>query len=218
MTTRQSFDKALADLQQDVLRMASVVEKSIFDAVKSLATQDPILAGEIIEGDDVVDEMRFQIEDKIIKIIATQQPMAKDLRILITGIRIIISLERMADHSVDIARVTMCLAEQKLIKPLVGITAMAKLAQQMVKDGLDAYVNNDPEKAREMCAADDEVDHIYHQTFKHLVSFMKKDPDTIGQATYLLFVARFLERIADHATNIGEAVIFQATGEWKELN
>ncbi|SHK09729.1 phosphate signaling complex protein PhoU [Desulforamulus aeronauticus] len=218
MSTRQSFDKALADLQQDVLRMASVVEKLIYNAVKSLATQDPILAGEVIEGDDLVDEQRFQIEDKIIKIIATQQPMAKDLRILITGIRIIISLERMADHSVDIARVTMCLVEEKLIKPLVSITAMAKLAQQMVRDGLDAYVHNDPDKAREMCEADDEVDHIYHQTYKHLVSFMKRDPDTIGQATYLLFVARFLERIADHATNIGEAVIFQATGEWKELN
>ena len=218
MSTRQSFDKALADLQQDVLRMASVVEKLIYNAVKSLATQDPILAGEVIEGDDLVDEQRFQIEDKIIKNIATQQPMAKDLRILITGIRIIISLERMADHSVDIARVTMCLVDEKLIKPLVSITAMAKLAQQMVRDGLDAYVHNDPDKAREMCEADDEVDHIYHQTYKHLVSFMKRDPDTIGQATYLLFVARFLERIADHATNIGEAVIFQATGEWKELN
>lgn len=218
MSTRQSFDKALADLQQDILRMGSLVEKSIYDGVKSLATQDPILAGEVIEGDDAIDEQRFQIEDKIIKIIATQQPMAKDLRILITGIRIIISLERMADHSVDIARVTMCLAEEKLIKPLVSITAMAKLAQKMVKDGLDAYVHSDPEKAREMCEADDEVDHIYHQTFKHLVSFMKRDPDTIGQATYLMFVARYLERIADHATNIGEAVIFQATGEWKELN
>lgn len=218
MATRQSFDKALAELQQDVLRMASVVEKSTYNAVKSLATQDPILAGEVIEGDDIVDEQRHQIEDKIIKIIATQQPMAKDLRILITGIRIVMSLERMADHSVDIARVTMCLADQKLIKPLVGITAMAKLAQQMVKDGLDAYVHNDPEKAREMCEADDEVDHIYHQTFKHLVAHMKRDPETIGQATYLLFVARFLERIADHATNIGEAVVYQATGELKELN
>ncbi|AQS58329.1 phosphate signaling complex protein PhoU [Desulforamulus ferrireducens] len=218
MSSRLSFDKALADLQQDILRMGSLVEKSIYDGVKSLATQDIILAGEVIEGDDVIDEQRFKIEDKIIKIIATQQPMAKDLRILVTGMRIAISLERMADHSVDIARVTMCLAEEKLIKPLVSITEMAKLAQQMVKDGLDAYVHSDPEKARAMCKADDEVDHLYHQTYQHLVSYMKRDPATIVQATYLMFVARYLERIADHATNIGEYVIFQATGEWKELN
>lgn len=218
MVIRSNFDKSLIELQQDILRMASLVEESIYNAIQSLNTQDVLLASKVIEGDDVIDELRYEIENKCILLIATQQPIAKDLRVLVTGIKILVDLERMADHSVDIARITMCIAEQKLIKPLVSLTYMAKLAREMVKDGLDAYVHRDADKARKMCENDDEVDDIYHQVFKELIKYMQRDTGTISQATYLLFVARYLERIADHATNIGENVVYLVTGVREELN
>ncbi|MTI81368.1 MAG: phosphate signaling complex protein PhoU [Firmicutes bacterium] len=218
MTVRSNFEKSLVEIQQDILRMASLVEESIYNSMLSLNNQDVVLASKVIEGDDIIDGLKDEIEDKCITLIATQQPMAKDLRVVITGIKILVSLERIGDHAVDIARTTMCLADKNLIKPLVSLTHMAKLVQDMVSDGLDAYVQGDVNKARQMCDNDDEVDDIYHQVFRELVKYMKKDPEIVGQATYLLFVSRFLERIGDHATNIGENVIYLVTGEKEELN
>ncbi|MBM7855238.1 phosphate transport system protein [Desulfohalotomaculum tongense] len=218
MTVRSNFDKALMEIQQDILRVASLVEESIYNSMEALNSQDVVLAAKVIEGDDVIDDLKEKIENKCITLIATQQPIAKDLRVVITGIKILVSLERIGDHSVDIARTTMCLAEQKLIKPLVDLTHMAKLVQDMVRDGLDAYVHGDVEKAREMCDNDDEVDDLYHKIFRELTVYMKKDPETIDQAVYLMFISRFLERIGDHATNIGENVIYLVTGEKEELN
>ncbi|MBO8136650.1 MAG: phosphate signaling complex protein PhoU [Desulfotomaculum sp.] len=218
MTVRSNFEKSLIEIQQDILRMASLVEESIYNSMQSLNNQDVVLAAKVIEGDDVIDELKEEIENKCITLIATQQPMAKDLRVVITGIKILVSLERIGDHAVDIARTTMCLADKKLIKPLVTLTHMANLVQEMVKDGLDAYVHGDVVKARQMCDNDDEVDDLYHQVFREIISFMKKDPETVSQATYLLFVSRFLERIGDHATNIGENIIYLVTGEKEELN
>ncbi len=218
MVVRTNFENLLTELQQDILRMGSLVEKSIYYSIQSLSSLDTAMAAQVIEGDDVIDNLRTDIENKCITLIATQQPMAKDLRIVITAVKIVLSLERMADHSVDIARVTMCLAGQKLIKPLLKLTEMANKAQQMVKEGLDAYVHGDVNKAKKMCASDDEVDDLYNEVFAELVNYMKNDPNTISQATYLLLVARLLERIGDHATNIGENVIYQITGENMELN
>jgi len=217
-STRHAFDRSLAELQQEILRMGSLVEQAIYNSVHSLATQDVQLAEQVISGDQVIDHLETDIEDKCLKLIATQQPIAKDLRSISTGFKIITDLERMADHAVDIARITKRLAGQPLIKPLVDIPRMAKITQQMVKDGLDAYVRADVELAKQLCVADDEVDHIYSQIFRELLTYMMEDPRTITQATYLLFVGRYIERIADHATNIAERVIYLVTGERRDLN
>lgn len=219
MSPRYAFEKSLAELQQDILRMASLVEQAIYDAVESLVKQDVTGAAQVIMGDEMIDNLYLEIEDKCVKLIATQQPMARDLRVAITGIKICLSLERMADHAVDIARAAMCLSGQPLtVKCLEYIPQMGRLAQQMVKEGLDAYVNSDVQKARDMCALDDEVDYLFAKIFRELISNMEEDPKSIMQAAYLLYVSRYLERIADHATNIGEAVIYLVTGERRELN
>ncbi|AEF93258.1 phosphate uptake regulator, PhoU [Desulfotomaculum nigrificans CO-1-SRB] len=218
MSTRQSFDLQLMDLQQHILRMASLVERAIYDAVESLTRQDTVLAQKVIDSDDAIDEFLNDIEHTIIKIIATQQPIARDLRVAITGLKIIISLERMADFAVDIAKITLRLAGEKLIKPLVKINEMARLAQQMVKEGLDAYVQSDVTKARRMCGYDDDVDYYFHEVFEELIVFMKNEPRCIEQASHLLLVCRYLERIADYATNIGEEVVYLITGSMEDMN
>ncbi|MEW5954242.1 MAG: phosphate signaling complex protein PhoU [Bacillota bacterium] len=219
MSPRQTFDKALSELQQDILRTASLVEQAIHDSVLALMKQDAALAAQVIMGDEMIDELYLKIEDKCIKLIATQQPIAKDLRIAITGIKILLSLERMADHAVDVARATMCLSGHPLtVKSINDIPIMARLALQMTREGLDAYVQGDVDKARKMCALDDEVDYIFAKVFRELMSDMIQDPGVVTQACYLLYVSRYLERIADHATNIGEAVIYLETGERRELN
>jgi phosphate transport system protein len=216
--TRQSFDRALSELQQEILRMGSLVEQSIYYSVTSLAKQDITMAEKIIEGDKVIDQMEYDIENMCLKLIATQQPIARDLRKISTGFKIITDLERMADHSVSIAKITKRLAGQPLIKPLIDIPRMAALSQQMVKDGLDAYVRGDIALAQTLNEKDDEVDHIYAQVFRELLTYMMEDPRTITQATHLLFVGRYIERIADHATNVGERVVYLVTGERPDLN
>lgn len=218
MSTRQSYQTALQELKQEILRMGSLVEEMIANAVLSLAHKDLELAGKVVAQDMIIDDLELEIESRCMKLIATQQPMAKDLRRIGSGFRIITDLERMADYATDIAEITQRLAGQPLIKPLIDIPRMAELAQKMVHDALDAYVREDVDLAYKMCRDDDEVDHLYSKVFKDLLAYMTEDPRTIYQATYLLFVGRYLERIADHATNIGEGVIFLVTGERKELN
>lgn len=216
--TRRSFDRALENLQREILRMGSLVEEAIFRAVDSLAKKDSFLAKEVIAGDQVIDQLELEIEDECLKLIATQQPMAGDLRRIGMAFKIITDLERMGDYAVDIARVTIRLEGQALIKPLVDIPKMAKLAQEMVRDCLDAYVRSDVELAASLKKKDDEIDYLYNCIFTELLEIMSRDPSTIPQATYLLFVGRYIERIADHATNIGERVIFLVTGCRTDLN
>lgn len=218
MPNRQTFDRELAALQQDILRMASLVEQNIYDAIESLVKQDPLIARKVITGDDAIDTLRYQIENECVRLIATQQPMARDLRVIVTGIKILINLERMGDHAVDIARAAMCVCGRMPSEALDRIPKMARLVQQMVKEGLDAYVHSDTEKARQMCETDDEVDEIYHQIFQNLIIFMQENPQTIPCVVYLLLVARHMERLADRATNIAEDVVFLVTGELYELN
>lgn len=217
-TMRSGFQRELDELYQDVLKMGSIVEQQIFNAVKSLKNKDKELAEKVIKDDDIVDNLETSIEDKCIKLIARQQPMAKDLRIIFTGIKIVTDLERMSDYATDIAKFTIRLLGEKYVKPLIDIPRMSEKTRKMVKDALDAYVHEDTELARQVCADDDEIDHLYKQIFNELLIIMMQDPRTIKQATQLLFSARALERIADHATNLGEWVIFQVTGKKKDLN
>jgi phosphate transport system protein len=212
-STRQIFDQALEEHQQAVLRMGGLVEQSIYKAVHSLASQSLEEAQEVINGDILIDEMEREIEDRCLKLIATQQPIASDLRKISTGFKIIADLERMADLAVDIARVTILLSGELLIKPLVDIPRMAALVQQMVKDSLDAYVRGDAGLAGKFNEKDDEIDYLYNQIFRELLAFMMQDGSTITQAMYLLLVGRYIERIADHATNIAERAFFMVTGE-----
>ena len=213
MPTRQSYDQELEALRSDIMRMGGMVSKTIDDAVKSLATKDVQLARQIVEGDDLIDNLEVEIEDKCMVLIARQQPLARDLRIIGTGLKITTDLERMADHASDIAKITMRIGDQPLIKPLIDIPRMAFFSQKMLKDALDAYVTMDIKLAEQVCLDDDEVDHLYSQIFRELLTYMMEDPHTISQATQLLFVARYLERIADHSTNIAEWLIYLVTGE-----
>lgn len=205
-------------LQGELLKMGAFVEQAICAAVKSLAMRDLDLARRVIEEDDIADKMQVDIENKSLELIALHQPMASDLRAIGTALKIVTDLERIADHAADIARATIRLGHEPLIKPLIDIPRMAELAQQMVRDALDSFVRGSPDTARRLREADDLVDHLYSQVFRELLVYMMEDPSTIRQATILLMVAQHLERVADHATNIGEWVIYMITGERCDLN
>lgn len=213
MTTRQIYDQSLENLRQDLLKMGSAVAVNIELAVQALVLQDENLARKVLAGDDVVDKMEVDVDDKCMILIARQQPMARDLRILGTGLKISTDLERIGDHAYDIAKIALEMAHQPLLKPLLDIPRMAELAQKMLKDALEAYVKLDIMLAEQVCLDDDAVDHIYNQVFRELLTYMLEDPRNISQITQLLFVGRYLERIADHATNIAEWTVYLVTGQ-----
>ncbi len=212
--TRQSYDHELENLRSDISEMGNLVGLAIGEAVKALATQNIDLASKIMAGDDIIDAIEVDIEDKCMVLIARQQPLARDLRIIGTGLKITTDLERIGDHAFDIAKIAIKVAESgPLVKPLVDLPRMADMAQKMLKESLEAYINLDITLAEQVCQADDSVDDIYQQIFRELLTYMMEDPRTISQATQLIFVARYLERVADHATNIAEWVIYLVTGQ-----
>lgn len=213
MVTRQSYDQELESLREEILEMGQLVQNAIHNAVKALAEQDVELASKVMDGDDAIDNLEIEIEDKCMLLIAKQQPLAKDLRRIGTGLKITTDLERVGDHAFDIARIAIKIANQPLIKPLIDIPRMANLAENMLKESLEAYVNLDISQAEKVCRDDDEVDDIYNQVFRELLTYMMENPQTITQATQLVFVTRYLERVADHSTNIAEWVIYLATGQ-----
>lgn len=210
---RQSFDQELETLRQDLVHMGQIVRNAIKDAVDALARRDKALAQQIMDGDDIIDAMQVDIEDRCISLIARQQPVATDLRILGTGLKITTDLERIGDHAFDIAKIVLLIGDEPLIKPLVDIPRMAEMAQSMLDDSLQAYLNLDIQLAEKVCRDDDMVDQLYYQVFRELLTYMLVDPQKINQATQLIFVARYLERIADHSTNVAEWVIYLVTGE-----
>ncbi|CUH96477.1 hypothetical protein P22_2567 [Propionispora sp. 2/2-37] len=212
-STRQGFNLELEALRQEILAMGNMVMKSIDEAVLSLSTGDSALARKVMTGDDEIDAMEVDIEDKCMILIARQQPLARDLRILGTGLKITTDLERMGDHAYDIANITLKIHHEPLIKPLVDIPRMAQMGKDMLQNSLEAYLTLDVAMAEKVCQADDAVDDLYQQVVRELLTYMMEKPNTISQATQILFVARYLERIADHATNIAEWVIYLATGE-----
>lgn len=216
--TRHSFDSHLEELHNDLLRMGSIVEKQIYDCIKALVDQDIDLAQKVIEKDDIVDNMQKEIEDKCIKLIATEQPVAIDLRNIFTTTKIVTDLERMADHAVDIAKIAIRLKGETYIKELIDIPRTAEIVQEMLRESLDAYVEGDVEKSYTVCKKDDLIDAMYKQIFSELLLIMMNDSKTIQQATQFLFVTKFLERIGDHTTNICEWTIYLVTGEMKDLN
>jgi len=216
--TRINYQNALDGLEKEILKMGSLVEEQISLSVTSLAKQDLKLAQKVVDQDDIIDTLELEIEEKILKLIATQQPMAKDLRRIAAGFKIITDLERIGDNAVDIAKTTLRIGDEPLIKPLIDIPRMAEITQNMLKEALDSYINEDIELAESLAAKDDIVDGLHAQIIRELLTYMLENPKNIKQGTLLMFVSRYLERIADHATNLGENVIYLVTAERKDLN
>lgn len=218
MVVRDNFAKELENMHDSLLKMGSMVEKTIASAIKALAEQDACSAKKLVDNDIIIDELELEIEKKCLKMLALQQPMAIDLRLIATGLKIVTDLERVADHAVDIAKIVVRMKDYPLFTKLVKIPRMAQIAQEMLRDALDSYVNRDIELARRMCERDDEIDGIYSSLYEELLHYVEEEPSLVRPATYLLFVGHYLERVADHATNIGEWVIYLVTGEKLELN
>lgn len=216
--TRTGFDYELQELHNDLLRMGSIVEKQIYLCIEALIKQDSELADRIISDDDLVDNLQREIEDKCIKLIATEQPLATDLRTIFTATKIVTDLERMADHAVDIAKIAKRLKGEVYIKELIDIPKMAQIVREMIKSSLDSYVDADVDKAYLVCKMDDEIDALYRKVFNEMIPLMIKDKTVVNQATQFMFICKYLERVADHVTNICEWTIYLVTGEQKDLN
>ena len=210
---RADFDRNLKLLQEELLLLGGLVEKAIVDAIEALKTRDIELSHKVVSQDDIIDQKTNQIEEKAIDLIATQQPIAIDLRTLMSVIHISVELERMGDYAEGIGKIGIMMGNDPPVKPLVDIPKMATKSSDMLKRSLDALVKRDPALARQVCEDDDEVDNLYDQIYKDLIALMISDPTTTQRATYLMWVAHDLERIADRATNIAERVIFLVTGQ-----
>ena len=215
---RTEFDNALASLQDELLELGSMVEQAVVRAVDALKRRDLALSQQIVDEDDIIDRKRFELEERCVDLIATQQPLAGDLRILIAVLHIAVELERMGDYGEGIAKISLMMGDQPTIKPLIDIPRMADMATAMLRRSLDALVNRDVDLALQICNDDDEIDALYDQVYRELLVFMIQDPKTIQRATYLLWIAHDLERVADRATNIAERVIFLVTGKLTEIN
>ncbi len=215
---RESFDRALKELQDDLLLLGSMVDQAIEKAVQALKNRDFDASHRIIEDDLKINQKRWEIEDKCIQLIATQQPMASDLRFIAAVMNIITDLERMGDHAEGIAKINLMIGEEPLLKPLIDIPRMADKCREMLRGSLDAFINRDADAAIRIADEDDEVDALYNQVYRELLTYMISDPRTITRATYLLWAAHNLERIADRVTNICERVVFTVTGRMEEIN
>ena len=215
--TRQRYAVQIQELRDAVVTMASMVDKAIARAIDALRHQDVNLARQVVAADRSINEHRWRTEGEALLIIATQAPMAGDLRMVASAIHITTDLERMADHAAGIAKIVVQTANEPLLKPLVDLPRMSDLARAMLADSITAYVESDEPLAREIALRDDEIDALYNQIYRELLTFMLADPTTINRATHLLWVAHNLERIGDRVTNICEQIVFTATGSVEEL-
>ena len=217
MEMRTDFHKKLREIQDDILVMGSMVEKAILHSVQALKDREVAMAKQIIADDVKVNRERFEIEEKCIRLIATQQPMASDLRTIICVLNIITELERIGDYAEGIAKIVVMIGDELPLKPLIDIPRMAEKVSEMLHRSLNALINRDADAARQVVAEDDEVDNLYDQVFRELLTFMIEDPQTITKATRLIWVAHNLERSADRVTNICERVVFIVTGKMEEI-
>ncbi len=216
--TRGTLDRDLEQIQDDILRLGSMTEEAIQRSIKALKQRDVDLAQQIIANDVNINDLRYAIEEQCITVIATQQPVASDLRTIVAAIHIATEMERMADHAEGIATLVTRLSDEPLLKPLIDVPRMADIGCEMLRNVLNAYLARDPEAAMAAAARDDEIDHLYNQVFRELLTYMLQDPRTINRAIFLIWVAHNLERIADRVTNISERVIFMTTGRLEELD
>jgi phosphate transport system protein len=206
------FQRELEEVKEQLLKMAVLVEEGINTAVQCLVKRDSGLAQKTFDGEDKINRMEIKIEDTCLKLLALRQPVAADLRFITSTMKIITDLERMGDQAVNIVERAISLNQEPQLKPYIDIPRIAEITQSMVKDVLDAFVNRDSKLARSVCERDDDVDGLNDQVFRELLTYMISDPKTTTRAVHLMIVCRCLERIADHATNIAEDVIFMVDG------
>ena len=215
---RIDLDRQLGQLQQEVISLAEIVDKATMRSVEALKQRDLTESQQLVQEDDYIDQKRYEIEDRCVDLIATQQPMAGDLRAIIALLHITVELERIGDYAEGIAKISLLMGDEPPLKPLIDIPRMAEKATTMLRNSMDSLVSRDTIKAKQVLKDDDEVDLLYDQVYRELLVFMLQNPQTIQRATYLLWAAHDLERIADRATNIAERVIFLVTGKMVESN
>ena len=215
---RNRFDRQLSTLNDELIEMGSMIEKSIETAIKALVNQDVDLARHAIEADEEIDRQERIIEDLCLKLLLQQQPVAKDLRLISSALKMITDMERIGDHASDISEITIALADQPYIKKLEHIQQMAKETMIMLVGSIEAFVDKDLEKANEVIKRDDVVDDLFDKVKKELIQMIHENADKGEQAADRVMVAKYMERSGDHATNISEWVIFSITGEHKSMN
>ncbi|MBI2757422.1 MAG: phosphate signaling complex protein PhoU [Chloroflexi bacterium] len=214
---RKTFETEIKQVKDEVLILGSMVEQAIIGSVDSLKKRDLKASQKILENDKDINKKRFDIEHQLMILIATQQPMAHDLRLLASIMEIISELERMGDYAKGIANINLRMGDQPLLKPLIDIPRMAQKGVDMLHRALTAFINEDLDTARSLPREDDEVDALYNQVYHELMMFVIQDPKSIERANWLLWVAHNLERVADRVTNICERTVFIATGEMVEI-
>ncbi len=207
------FDEEIKTLKEKILKMGLLVEKAISDSIKALVERDNALANDVIKKDHDINALDVEIDEECIRLIAIRQPKAKDLRLITTAMKITTDLERMGDLAVDICERALELNEEPPLKPYIVIPRMAEISQGMLIDTLDAFVKKDIALAYGVIRRDDEVDDLTVQNFKNLLIFMIQDPKTVSRAVKITYIAKYLERIADHATNIAEMVVYMVEGK-----
>lgn len=215
---RHFFEEQIRELLEDLLEMGQMVTDSIQNSVQALSQQDVELARHVVDYDDEVNAIQQEIDEKCLVLLATQQPMASDLRAILAISNIAAELERIGDYAEGIARLAIKLSDRPLLKPLIDIPRMAEVGQRMLTTALEAFARQDVAAAETVGKDDDEVDALYDQVYRELLVYMMEDPRTITQATYLLWVAHNLERIGDRTTNIAERVVFLNSGKIVDLN
>ena len=215
---RVEYNLELENLRGSVVAMSSMADKAIARAMDALQRQDVALAEQAIVADKAINRQRWAIEDDALRLIATQGPMAGDLRSIASAIHIVTDLERIADHAAGIAKIAIATSDEPPLKPLVDLPRMAVIGREMLSESITAYIEGDANLARRVAERDDEVDDLTDQVFRELLTYMLADPTTINRATRLLWVSHNLERIADRSTNICERVVFAVTGELEEIN
>ena len=211
--TNKQYEEDLRGLRAGLLKMGGLIERQIAEAVDALVNRDSEHAREVIARDEQVNRMDNGNDEQCIRLLALHQPTASDLRFITTGLKITTDLERIGDNAVNICERTLELNEVPQLKPYIDLPRMAEIAQSMVRDSIDAFMRDDTDLADQVIARDDEVDLLNYQVYRELLSYMAEDPHTIGSATRLLFISKYLERIADHATNIAEMVTFMVKGK-----
>lgn len=215
---REAYHKDLHRLKEDIVNMGNLVGTAIGESVLSLKNRDVEMAQKVIDMDDEIDAVDHEIEENCMRLLALQQPMARDLRLIISVLKMSIDLERIGDLSLEIGVITKMTANVPPVKPLIDIPRMSDICQEMIKDCMKAFENKDVELARQIARRDDEVDALFDQIRRELITIMIEEPKKIAGAQHLTFVARYLERIGDHITNLCESVVFMVTGERVELN
>ena len=215
---RMTFDKGLEEIQSDLLKISELVDQAISLSLQALAEGDIQLARQIVEDDEQINQLRFRIEEAALALIATQQPTATDLREVIALINVVVDIERMGDYATGVATTVITIGDEPLLKPLIDLPKMVEIARNMLKDSVDALIERDVDRAKEIAARDDEIDVLYRAILDELVEIMAKRPDSVQRANLLLWCAHNIERIGDRATNIAERVVFVSTGVMEELN